>query len=122
MPASEFGYLPAYEPRSEDGGVIAQKVSKTQASAGDGVTINAYAGRVVLASETVAADAKGTAFTLTNDKILAGSVVRATALGTTGGAPVVVVNSVSAGSADFEVVNVGASSITDSVTMGFQVL
>lgn len=122
MPASELGLLPKYEPINENGGVIARKASKTQASAGDGVTMNLSAGRVVLASETVAAGAKGTAFTLTSDKIAADSIVRGTALATTGGAPIVVVNSVSAGSADLQVVNAGASSITAAVTIGFQVL
>ncbi len=121
---SEFGYHPVYAANTVTSGIVVQKANVTQAtSITTGVTANGSAGVITTVSSTLAADASAT-FTLTNSKITADSVVLLQVAygGTTAGNPIVVLDSLAAGSVDIILTNAGTAALDATVDIHFMVL
>ena len=125
--SSQFGQLPVYQGAVSSDGMLVYKTNVAQAtSITTGVTANGSAGIITTQAASTAGGA-ATTFVFTNSSIKADSVVKAQVVGyagtfATNGLPVVVVDTIVAGSCDVVVMNAhSANALGGAVEIAFVV-
>ena len=119
-----LSYLPAFVADScELGEVNVSKTNVTQVtSITTGVTVNANSGWILTVSATTAQHASSV-FTVTNDRVVAGSTVLVNVNTNNGaGTALVTVDNIAAGSFDVVLTNVAAAALDNTIRIGFLVV